>query len=264
MKTLFSRVLATAGTMALLLSPVVSHAATTSVFGSGDLIKGSGPAVYYFGPDGRRYVFPNDKTYFTWYSDFSKVKTVSDGVLSTIPLGRSNVTYRPGRKMIKITTDPKVYAVDQGGFLRGIGSEQLAETLYGLNWKKNIDDVADGFFVNYKMGTPIQTASDYQPTNVMTQTATISQDKQFDETKITVTIGSTSNGFVPSTTTVKKGTTITWTNNDNMVHTVKGNGWASGDIKPMGTYSRTFDTAGAFDYTCSIHPVMQGSINVVN
>lgn len=259
----FKRAMSLAGTIALLLSPIASHAATTSIFTSGDLIKGSGDTVYYFGPDGKRYVFPNPKTYFTWYTDFSKVKTIPDGQLSTIPLGRSNVTYRPGKKMVKITTDPKTYVVDQGGILRHVTSEQLAETLYGLSWKNQIDDVPDAYFTNYKIGTPIQTASDYKPADVMAQTTTISQDKQFDETKITITIGSVSNGFVPTTVTIKKGTSVTWYNNDSAVHTVKGNGWGSGDLKYNDSYSYTFNTVGSFDYTCGIHPVMQGTINVV-
>ena len=248
---------------AFIASPLVSFAAG-SVFSPGDLIKASGATVYYFAADGHRYVFPNSKTYFTWYTDFSKVKTISDGQLATIPMGRSNVTYRPGRKMVKITTDPKVYVVDQGGVLRWVSTAQLAETLYGLSWKNQIDDVADSFFSNYRIGTPIQTASDFQPSNIMTQTANISQDKQMDETKATVTIGSVSNGFVPSSITVKKGTTVTWTNNDSAAHTVVGAGWSSGQLSYGQSYSHTFSTAGSFDYHCGIHPVMQGTINIVN
>ncbi len=255
------------------LAPTSALAATTYAFNSGDLIKGSGPAVYYFAANGKRFVFPNEKTYFTWYRDFSTVKQISDGQLSTIPLG-GNVTYRPGAQMVKVTTDPRVYVVDQNGFLRHVGSEQLAQTLYNLNWKNNIDDVPDAFFVNYRIGTGIQTASDYNPNNVMTQTTTINQDKQLDETKVTVTIGTMNNGFVPTTTTVKRGTTITWTNSDIVDHTVQwvagraSNGGSlalpqgSATIRPGQTYSYTFNTAGAFDYRCSIHTVMQGTINV--
>ncbi len=97
----------------------------------------------------------------------------------------------------------------------------------------------------------------------MTLTTTISQDKQFDETKITITIGTASNGFVPTTVTVKKGTTVVWTNNDSQAHTVTGTGWGSGNLQYQGTYSHTFDTVGAFDYKCGIHPTMQGTVNVV-
>lgn len=262
--SLLSRGAAILSMLALLTLPQASFAATTTIFSPGDLIKGSNPTVYYFAPDGRRYVFPNEKTYFTWYTDFSKVKQIPDGQLSTIQLGRTNVTYRPGKKMVKITTDPKVYVVDQGGILRHVGSEQLAQSLYGISWKSLIDDVPDSFFANFRVGTPIQTVSDYNPQNVMTQSTTISQDKQFDETSASITIGSVSNGFVPSTITVKKGSTVTWTNNDNMMHSVVGSWGSSTNLEYQKTYSHTFNTVGSFDYHCGIHPVMQGTVNVVN
>jgi len=261
MLKILSRLAAVASTLAMVAAPLATNAMMTTAFSYGDLIKGTGDTVYYLASNGKRYVFPNSKTYFTWYTDFKTVKQIPDGTLSTIPLG-GNVTYRPGIKMVKITTDPKVYAVDQGGFLRHVASEQLAETLFGLAWKSRIDDVPDAFFVNYRVGTQIQTASDYNPANVATQTTTINQDKQFDETKITVSIGSVSNGFVPTSVTVKKGTTVTWVNQDNMVHNVSGNGFASGDIKYGESYSHTFNTAGSYNYNCTIHPVMQGTVNV--
>lgn len=274
---MIKRFVSVASTFALLAGtalPLAAGAATTSAFDSGDLIKGSGSTVYYFAANGKRFVFPNEKTYFTWYRDFSTVKQIPDGQLSTIPLG-GNVTYRPGRKMVKITTDPRVYVVDQGGFLRHVSSEQLAQTLYGISWKNNIDDVPDAFFTNYRQGTPIQTASDYNPDNVMTQTTRINQDKQFDETKVTVTIGSMNNGFVPTTLTIKRGTEVTWTNSDITDHQIRWTGGrtsqgnmmtqigGSGLLRPGATYTQRFDTVGAFDYACSIHPTMQGTINVV-
>lgn len=263
MSTRLTAVVAALGFIGSLVSPLTSHAAMMGAFNSGDLIKGSGSTVYYFAANGKRFVFPNEKTYFTWYTDFSRVVQISDGQLASIPLG-GNVTYRPGRKMVKITTDPKVYVIDQGGILRHVATEQLAQTLYGLSWKNQIDDVPDAFFVNYRSGTPIQTASDYRPSDVMTLTANINQDKQFDETKVTVTIGTRENGFVPNTITVKRGTEVTWTNRDIMNHTVTGQGWDSGMIAPGQDYKRRFDTVGSFDYRCTIHPTMQGTINVVN
>jgi plastocyanin len=260
----FATAVATMGSLMMPMATLAQNA-PSAVFSPGDLIKGTMfSSVYYYAPNGKRYVFPNEKTYFTWYTDFSKVKTISNAQLGVIPIG-GNVTYRPGFKMVKITTDPRTYVVDQGGILRHVGSEQLANTLYGLSWKSKIDDLPDPFFINYKVGTPIQTASDYNPANVMTLTSTISQDKQFDETNVSVSIGDfATTGFVPTTITVKKGTTITWTNRDVTMHTVTGSGWDSGNIDKNGTYARKFDTVGSFDYHCNLHPVMQGTVNVVN
>ncbi|MFH1078110.1 MAG: hypothetical protein V1745_02400 [Patescibacteria group bacterium] len=253
-------------TIAMSLAPMATRAATTGAFQAGDLIKGTQfSTVYYFGPDGRRYVFPNDKTYFTWYTDFSTVKTIPDLQLQTIPLGRSNITYRPGVKMVKIDTDPKTYAVDQGGMLRWVKTEQLAITLFGLNWNQRIDDVPDPFFINYKVGTPIEMATDYLINDIKNATPNIAIDKQFDMTMVTITIGSaTAGAFVPASTTVKVGSTVTWTNGDIVPHTVTGNAFDSGTIEKTKTYTRTFNTAGSYDYHDSIYPVMQGTINVVN
>jgi hypothetical protein len=111
-------------------------------------------AVYYCGADRKRYVFPNDKVYFTWYENFSSVLEITPAELAAIPLG-GNATYRPGVKLIKITTDPKVYAVDRGGVLRWITSPAVAQELYGDDWGDLVDDVSDAFFINYKIGLPI-------------------------------------------------------------------------------------------------------------
>ncbi|MBI4280716.1 Ig-like domain-containing protein [Candidatus Uhrbacteria bacterium] len=111
-------------------------------------------AVYYCGSDGKRYVFPNDKVYFTWYADFSKVTMVSDAVLASLQLG-GVVTYRPGVKMIKIESDPKVYAVAPNGLLRWVSSEAIAVKLYGTDWNKQIDDLAVSFFARYQTGPDI-------------------------------------------------------------------------------------------------------------
>jgi len=70
--------------------------------------------------------------------------------------------------------------------------------------------------------------------------------------------------FAPATLTVKAGTTVTWTNKDEDPHTVVDNGGAfrSQALGSGGTYSFIFPTAGTFDYICSIHPFMHGSVVV--
>jgi hypothetical protein len=127
---------------------------TTVYCTAGSLIKGSFPAVYYCGIDGKRYVFVNSYVYFTWYGDFSTVKILSDIDLAKIPLG-GNITYRPGVKMVKAQTDPKVYTVSRGGLLRWISSETIARQLYGEAWNKMIDYIPDAFWSNYKFGASI-------------------------------------------------------------------------------------------------------------
>ncbi|PIR93916.1 hypothetical protein COT97_04295 [Candidatus Falkowbacteria bacterium CG10_big_fil_rev_8_21_14_0_10_39_11] len=123
----------------------VASAVTLS---AGDLIKASGAAVYYYAADGKRYTFPTQSTYMTWYGDFSGVKTVTDDELAAIELA-GNVVARAGTRLVKITTVPKVFAVEPNGMLRHIASESAAATLFGANWASRVIDVPDGFWVNY-------------------------------------------------------------------------------------------------------------------
>jgi len=128
---------------------------------AGDLIKMSGlSSVYYLAADGKRYVFPNESTYFSWYSDFSGVVTIPQSELEGYPLGK-NVTVRPGTKLVKITTSPKVYAVTSNGTLVAIPDEATAATLYGSTWNKRIIDVSDAFFTNYTISTATVSATAY-------------------------------------------------------------------------------------------------------
>ena len=122
-------------------------------------------AVYYVGADGKRHAFPNVQTYATWYPNFDGVQVITGEQLASIPLGAS-VTYKPGVKMVKFMTDPKVYAVAKGGILRWVKSQAAAVELYGAQWNKNIDDINDAFFTNYTFGAEINGIGDFNPANV--------------------------------------------------------------------------------------------------
>ena len=111
-------------------------------------------AVYYCGADAKRYVFPNEKVFFSWYADFSKVQVVSPAVLSSLPIG-GNVTYKPGSRMIKVESDPKTYLVSRGGQLRHVTTEAIATAIYGASWNTKIDDLPVGFFTDYTVIAPI-------------------------------------------------------------------------------------------------------------
>ena len=133
-------------------------------------------AVYYLGNDGKRYVFPNEKTYKTWYSDFSTVKDIGSTELASYQIG-ANVTYRPGVKLVKITTDPKVYAVDKKGILRWVKTAAIAEEIYGASWTTMVEDVPDPFFINYTVGSDIAAASDFDKEAAKTGSPDINIDK---------------------------------------------------------------------------------------
>jgi plastocyanin len=71
--------------------------------------------------------------------------------------------------------------------------------------------------------------------------------------------------FGPKTLTVKAGTTVTWTNNDDIVHGIASSNNAfkkSGALDTDDSYSFTFTTPGTYQYFCYLHPYMVGSIVV--
>lgn len=136
----------------------------------------SDTAVYYYASDGRRYVFPNEKVYFTWYPTFADVQILSLEDMTKIPIG-GNVTYRPGSKLVKFQTDNKVYAVYQDGLLRWVPTEQLAKDLYGENWTSKVDDINESFYVNYSFGQPIEHRLDFPVDTIYNKFSTIEKDK---------------------------------------------------------------------------------------
>jgi plastocyanin len=71
--------------------------------------------------------------------------------------------------------------------------------------------------------------------------------------------------FNPASVTVSAGDTVTWTNDDTVGHDVTGDGFKSGDPGAMqngDTFEHAFDKAGTFDYVCTVHPGMAGSVKV--
>ncbi len=70
--------------------------------------------------------------------------------------------------------------------------------------------------------------------------------------------------FGPATLTVPAGTTVTWTNRDDIPHTVVSteSTFKSKVLDTDEKYSFTFSKAGTFSYFCSIHPKMTGKVLV--
>lgn len=132
-------------------------------------------AVYYYGQDGRRHAFPNERVFFTWFNDFSGVREVSGTTMASITLGR-NVTYRPGSKMIKFRTVNRVYAIARGGTLRWVTTEEVARQLYGAAWATKIDDIGDTFYSNYTTGADITASTQFNSSYEAGLATTIDQN----------------------------------------------------------------------------------------
>jgi plastocyanin len=69
--------------------------------------------------------------------------------------------------------------------------------------------------------------------------------------------------FSPATLNVKMGQQVTWTNKQDVAHTVTADGGTFDHSMPSdATFSFTFPKAGTFAYHCTIHPFMKGTIVV--
>lgn len=77
--------------------------------------------------------------------------------------------------------------------------------------------------------------------------------------------------YVPNPAEVKVGESVTWTNDDSQIHTAtsgtvggedSGSVFDSSILSPKATFDFTFDTAGEYDYYCTLHPQMFGKVVV--
>jgi plastocyanin len=101
-----------------------------------------------------------------------------------------------------------------------------------------------------------------------TQTRLLQSSKGGD---ITIVQGAASQNnpqfFSPSSFAAKAGTTVTWVNKDSTGHTVTSVGsslFDSGVIPLGGTFQFTFTQPGTYQYYCTIHPWMKGTVVVTS
>jgi plastocyanin len=75
--------------------------------------------------------------------------------------------------------------------------------------------------------------------------------------------GAGSAQFSPGNLSVSVGTLVAWENTDSITHSVVSNtNLFRSDVGPGGAYEFRFTAAGAYGYTCTIHPGMAGTITV--
>jgi plastocyanin len=94
-------------------------------------------------------------------------------------------------------------------------------------------------------------------------------DTSFLPDESSISIGSTS--FFPSEIQVPIGSKVSWTNNDSTLHTVTEENpervttqtkFDSDILYPDQTWNYTFNSTGTFNYHCTIHPFMEGTVIV--
>jgi plastocyanin len=109
---------------------------------------------------------------------------------------------------------------------------------------------------------PIATVtSPPQTTEMQTVTATPTLQKTPSVSENTIRIKNFA--FDPANITMKVGSTVRWVNQDSVPHRILfADGADSTILAPSQSWSRKIDKAGTFDYSCTIHPTMQGTVIV--
>jgi hypothetical protein len=141
---------------------------------AGDLIKADGThSVYFYGSDGRRYLFPTTVELDSWFAPLDvtsvpmhnhhaichSVLEVTEPELTTIPPG-GNVTKRPGAYITGIGSSPIRYVVDTHQTLRE-ASPQILEQIYPGTVMARTYLTADSFFSSYNLGSQIVSPDNY-------------------------------------------------------------------------------------------------------
>ena len=108
--------------------------------------------------------------------------------------------------------------------------------------------LAMGLLANPTITTTISVFSQEGSVSIAPEAANPNNDQSFDPPQISVPTGST----------------VFWTNDDSIQHTVTSDEglFDAGPISPGNTFENTFDSAGEFSYHCAIHPFMTGVVLV--
>jgi hypothetical protein len=115
--------------------------------------------VYLITDEGERRPFMDAQTFFTYQDDFDNVLEVSDATLPTLDLG-APVLPQAGVVLVKVESVPKVYAVEDGGVLRWIQTEDTASDLYGADWADYVIDMPATMFPRFEFGDPVEVSTD--------------------------------------------------------------------------------------------------------
>lgn len=124
-----------------------------------NLVKTADSAAVYYLEGSQLHAFPTASVYKTWYAGFSPVVTVSKDFFIDLNLA-GNITVRAGKNLVKFATSPKVYALEPGGLLRHIASEEITRAFYGSNWPSKVLILPNAFFGDYILGAPLKNKTD--------------------------------------------------------------------------------------------------------
>jgi YVTN family beta-propeller protein len=172
------------------------------------------------------------------------------------PLGLS-VVQGPGEVMLfDPTTNKPVRSIAVGKQPHWLTLSGDGKTAYVTNEGSNtlsVVDIATGTTTAVEVGKAPRKV-------VVQQTASAAAAASAAATKVSIA----GFAFGPQAATVKAGDAITWSNDDGSPHTVTFRDGSPGakSLSPGEMFSRMFDKAGTYEYFCSFHPYMTGSVTV--
>ena len=113
------------------------------------------PIVYFIDKNNSRHIYLTQTIWGSYFGkDFSRVQIVPVTEMLNYPLGES-VPFKSGN-LIKTPSSPKVYKIDVDGTLQWIKDEAVATKLVGTNWAKQVVDIAEIIFGEYKLGKNLE------------------------------------------------------------------------------------------------------------
>ncbi|HEY6537090.1 MAG TPA: plastocyanin/azurin family copper-binding protein [Candidatus Nitrosocosmicus sp.] len=160
----------------------------------------------------------------------------------------------------------------------------ISKTINMNNWQMNLTKSLQKADPNGKITVTENTKSYSTNTNLGNKTTNNEENKgkinsnNGNSIEVSIVKDASAKGdkaFSPNPIKIKVGTTVTWTNNDNNIHTItsgKPNTPNAGElfdsglttlIMPSKTFSYKFANSGDFSYFCRLHPTMTGTIDVI-
>jgi plastocyanin len=176
-----------------------------------------------------------------------------------------------GQWMGSMMQDPQLrqhmynYMLQNQDFMYGM----MGNTTFQNNWMypymKNNWKMGSGMMYNGSSSYPMMSSGGMMGSRIpFNWSQQLGNPVQTDQVIIPNEAWNTRTGshFVPYYIEVKTGTKVTWTNKDNLSHTVTSDQFDSNLIQPGQSWSYTFSTAGQYDYYCTLHPWMKGVVKV--
>ena len=126
---------------------------------TGYLIKtANNPAVYYAGTDGKRHLYSNSATFWTWYTGTwssikfngltSTIRIISQAEFDNLPSG-DNITAKSG-SLLKFDNSSRIYMVTQNGAsLAPVPDTNTAQRIFGSNWSSKLITIQGSFETDY-------------------------------------------------------------------------------------------------------------------